>query len=54
MSEIQTTTQTIVSGSYDLEERYLNNDETPESLTARLLRDKIDELVIEVNKLKNN
>ena len=54
MSEIQTTTQTIASGSYDLEERYLNNDETPESLTARLLRDKIDELVIEVNKLKND
>ena len=53
MSDIQTTTQTIASGSYSLEEKYLKNDETPESLTVRLLRDKIDELIIEVNKLKN-
>jgi len=53
MSDIQTITQTVASGSYEAEERFLNNNETSESLTVRLLRDKIDELVAEVNKLKN-
>ena len=54
MSDIKTVTQTIASGSYDIEEKYLINDEVPETLTIRLLRDKIDELVVEVNKLKND
>ena len=53
MSDIKTITQTIASGSFDIEENYLKNDEVPETLTIRLLRDKIDELVVEVNKLKN-
>ena len=53
MSDIKTITQTIASGSYDIENKMIQNNETDESKTVRLLRDKIDELVVEVNKLKN-
>lgn len=54
MADITTITQTIASGSYDVEERYLKNDEIPDVLTVKLLKEKIDELVEEVNKLKNS
>ena len=54
MADIKTITQTIASGSYDIEERYLKNDEIPDVLTVKLLKEKIDELVEEVNKLKNS
>ena len=75
MADIKTITQTIASGSYDIEERYLKNDEIPDVWTVKLLKEKIvekiklirenesarekvkekiDELVEEVNKLKNS
>jgi len=41
------------SGSLVEEQRMLKNDETGESLTFKLLKEKIDELVTEVNTLKN-
>jgi len=53
MADITTITQTIASGSYSVQEKYLKNDEIPEVLTIKLLKEKIDELVAEVNKLKN-
>ncbi len=53
MADIKTITETISSGSYTLEEEYLKNDEIEEVLTVKLLKTKIDELVVEVNKLKN-
>lgn len=53
MSDIKTITQTVASGSYSVEEKFLKNDEIEEVLTIKLLKEKIDELVIEVNKLKN-
>jgi len=53
MSDIKTITETIASGSYTVENRVIENNETDESKIVRLLRDKIDELVVEVNKLKN-
>lgn len=40
-----------VSGSLSREKRILKNDEVDESLTFRLLKDKIDELVKKVNEL---
>tara|TARA_B100000401_G_scaffold326281_1_gene226459 strand:+ start:326 stop:514 length:189 start_codon:yes stop_codon:yes gene_type:complete len=40
-----------VSGSLSKEKRILKNDEVDESLTFRLLKDKIDELVKKVNEL---
>lgn len=53
MSDIKTITETIASGSYAAEEKFLKNDEIEEVLTIKLLKEKIDELVVEVNKLKN-
>lgn len=41
------------SGSLVEEQRMLRNDETGESLTFKLLKEKIDELVAEVNALKS-
>jgi len=41
------------SGSLVEEQRMLRNDETGESLTFKLLKEKIDELVTEVNALKS-
>tara|TARA_Y100000768_G_C23818470_1_gene605315 strand:+ start:123 stop:311 length:189 start_codon:yes stop_codon:yes gene_type:complete len=40
-----------VSGSLSKEKRILVNDEVDESLTFKLLKDKIDELVKKVNEL---
>tara|TARA_B100001093_G_C25892704_1_gene621151 strand:- start:172 stop:336 length:165 start_codon:yes stop_codon:yes gene_type:complete len=53
MADIKTITETIASGSYAAEEKFLKNDEIEEVLTIKLLKEKIDELVVEVNKLKN-
>ena len=64
MTDIKTITETFwsgsndsnfsaASGSYEVENEYLQNDEVPETLTIRLLKDKIDELVKELNILKN-
>ncbi len=53
MADIKTIVETIASGSYNVEEKYLKNDEIPEVLTIKLLKEKIDELIEEVNKLKN-
>jgi len=53
MADIKTITETIASGSYNSEEKFLKNDEIEEVLTIKLLKEKIDELVVEVNKLKN-
>ena len=53
MSDIKTITETVASGSYDVENRMIKNNETDESKTIRLLRDKIDELVAEVNTIKS-
>ena len=53
MSNIKTITETVASGSYDVENRMIKNNETDESKTIRLLRDKIDELVAEVNTIKS-
>ena len=53
MSDIKTITETVASGSYDVENRMIENNETDESKTIRLLRDKIDELVAEVNTIKS-
>ena len=53
MADIKTVTETIASGSYNSEEKFLKNDEIEEVLTVKLLKEKIDELVVEVNKLKN-
>ena len=53
MADIKTITETITSGSYSVEEKFLKNDEIEEVLTIKLLKEKIDELVVEVNKLKN-
>tara|TARA_R110001592_G_scaffold279128_1_gene546505 strand:+ start:54 stop:218 length:165 start_codon:yes stop_codon:yes gene_type:complete len=52
MADIKTITETIASGSYAAEEKYLKNDEIEEVLTIKLLKAKIDELVAEVNTLK--
>ena len=53
MADIKTITEIIASGSYNSEEKFLKNDEIEEVLTIKLLKEKIDELVVEVNKLKN-
>ena len=53
MADIKTITETVASGSYNSEEKFLKNDEIEEVLTIKLLKEKIDELVVEVNKLKN-
>ena len=53
MADIKTITETIASGSYNSEEKFLKNDEIEEVLTVKLLKEKIDERVVEVNKLKN-
>ena len=53
MADIKTITETIASGSYNSEEKFLKNDEIEEVLTVKLLKEKIDELIVEVNKLKN-
>tara|TARA_R110001592_G_scaffold268529_1_gene534835 strand:+ start:3203 stop:3367 length:165 start_codon:yes stop_codon:yes gene_type:complete len=53
MSDIKTITETIASGSYSVEEKFLKNNEIEEVLTIKLLKTKIDELVAEVNILKN-
>ena len=54
MADIKTITETIASVSYDTEENFLRNDEIPEVLTIKLLKEKIDELVAEVNTLKGD
>jgi hypothetical protein len=53
MSDIKTITQTIASGSFVEEEKFLNNDELPDVLTIKLLKAKIDELVAEINTIKD-
>ena len=63
MTDIKTITETFwsgsndssfseASGSYEVEKKYLQNDEVPETLTIRLLKDKIDELVQRVKHTK--
>jgi hypothetical protein len=53
MSDIKTIDQEIASGSHSVEERYLKNDEIPDVLTVKLLKAKIDELVAEINTIKD-
>jgi hypothetical protein len=53
MSDIKTIDQEITSGSHSVEERYLKNDEIPDVLTVKLLKAKIDELVAEINTIKD-
>jgi hypothetical protein len=39
------------SGSFSKEKKMLENDEVEESVTFKLLKEKIDELIIKVNEL---
>ena len=39
------------SGSFSKEQQMLSNDEVEESVTFKLLKEKIDELIIKVNEL---
>ena len=41
MADIKTITETITSGSYSTEEKFLKNDEIEEVLTIKLLKEKI-------------
>ena len=52
MADIKTITEEIATGSYDKEKHYLQNDEIEAVLTVKLLKDKIDELVAEINTIK--
>ena len=42
MADIKTITETITSGSYSTEEKFLKNDEIEEVLTIKLLKPKPD------------
>ena len=53
MVDIQKIEEKLDSGSNPVEKNFLANDELPETLTIKLLKEKIDELVEEVNKLKS-
>ena len=53
MANIQKIEEKLDSGSNPIEKNFLANDELPETLTIKLLKEKIDELVEEVNKLKS-
>ena len=52
MANIKTITEEIDLGSYEVEEKYLKNDELEDVLTVKLLKEKIDELVVEINAIK--
>ena len=52
MADIEKIEEKLDSGSYPVEKEFLTNSELSEVLVIRLLREKIDELVEEVNKLK--
>jgi len=54
MADIKTITQEIDTGSYEVEEQYLKNDELEDVLTVKLLKEKIDELVVEINRIKDS
>ena len=56
MADIKTITEEIATGSYDVEEKYLKNDdpEMEDVLTVKLLKEKIDELVVEINAIKKS
>ena len=53
MANIQKIEEKLDTGSNPVEKEFLANDELPETLTIKLLKEKIDELVEEVNKLKS-
>ena len=53
MADIQKIEEKLDSGSNPVEKEFLTNDEIDVVLTIRLLKEKIDELVEEVNKLKS-
>jgi len=52
MADIEKIEEKLNSGSNLVEKEFLINDELPEVLTIKLLKEKIDELVEEINKLK--
>ena len=52
MADIQKIDEKLDSGSNPIEKEFLINDEIDVVLTIKLLKDKIDELIEEVNKLK--
>ena len=52
MANIQKIEEKLDSGSNPIEKGFLTNDELPEVLIIKLLKEKIDELVEEINKLK--
>ena len=52
MADIQKIGEKLDSGSYPVEKEFLTNDEIDVVLTIKLLKEKIDELVEEINKLK--
>ena len=52
MADIEKIEEKLNSGLYPVEKEFLTNDEIDYVLTIKLLKEKIDELVEEVNKLK--
>jgi len=52
MADIEKIEEKLDSGSYPAEKEFLINNEIDEVLIIKLLKEKIDELVEEVNKLK--
>ena len=52
MADIEKIEEKLDLGSNPIEKEFLTNDELPEVLTIKLLKEKIDELVEEINKLK--
>ncbi len=53
MADIKTVTQELDDGTHNIEKSYMANDELPETLTIKLLKEKIDELVAELNTIKS-
>tara|TARA_R100000908_G_scaffold60953_1_gene38648 strand:- start:433 stop:600 length:168 start_codon:yes stop_codon:yes gene_type:complete len=54
MADIKTITEELEVSGKEKENQYLKNDEIDEVLTVKLLKAKIDELVVEVNKIKDS
>jgi hypothetical protein len=52
MADIKTLTETLEESSYEKEATYLKHDGPEEVLTVKLLKEKIDELVVEINAIK--
>lgn len=52
MADIKTLTETLEESTYEKEATYLKHDGPPEVLTVKLLKEKIDELVAEINTIK--